>query len=53
MWVALVSVRFLDEVIAEAPNGVLDPLPGEWDVPRAGVAGGVPPRVLRLLSASI
>ena len=35
----MVSVRFLDEVIAEAPNGVLDPLPGEWDVPRAGVAG--------------
>jgi hypothetical protein len=32
-------MRFLDELIAEAPGGVLDPLPGDWDVPRGGVAG--------------
>ena len=30
---------FLDRIVAEAPGGVLDPLPSDWDVPWAGVAG--------------
>ena len=30
---------FLDRIIAEAPGGVLDPLPSDWDVPWGGVAG--------------
>jgi hypothetical protein len=32
-------IRFLADLIAEAPGGVLDPLPSDWDVPWAGVAG--------------
>ena len=32
-------MRFLDEVVAAAPDGVLDPLPGDWDVPHGGAAG--------------
>jgi hypothetical protein len=30
---------FLDRIIGEAPGGVLDPLPSDWDVPWGGVAG--------------
>ena len=30
---------FLDGIVAEAPDGVLDPLPSDWDVPWGGVAG--------------
>jgi hypothetical protein len=30
---------FLDGIVAEAPGGVLDPLPSDWDVPWGGVAG--------------
>lgn len=30
---------FLDRIVAEAPGGVLDPLPSDWDVPWGGVAG--------------
>lgn len=30
---------FLDRIIDEAPGGVLDPLPSDWDVPWGGVAG--------------
>ena len=30
---------FLDRIIADAPGGVLDPLPSDWDVPWGGVAG--------------
>ncbi|WP_201799187.1 DUF5605 domain-containing protein [Subtercola vilae] len=29
-------IAFLASVIASAPNGVLDPLPGDWDVPWGG-----------------
>ncbi|WP_345762866.1 DUF5605 domain-containing protein [Diaminobutyricibacter sp. McL0608] len=32
-------IRFLAELVAESPSGVLDPLPGEWDLPWGGVAG--------------
>jgi hypothetical protein len=32
-------IAFLDRILAESPTGVLDPLPGEWDVPWGGVAG--------------
>ncbi|SDY60567.1 DUF5605 domain-containing protein [Herbiconiux ginsengi] len=32
-------IRFLEEVLAASPTGVLDPLPSEWDVPWGGVAG--------------
>lgn len=31
-------IRFLADIIAEAPGGVLDPLPSEWDAPWGGVA---------------
>lgn len=30
---------FLDRIVGEAPGGVLDPLPSDWDVPWGGVAG--------------
>ena len=30
---------FLDGIIGEAPDGVIDPLPSDWDVPWGGVAG--------------
>jgi hypothetical protein len=30
---------FLDSIVAQAPDGVLDPLPSDWDVPWGGVAG--------------
>ena len=30
---------FLDRIIADAPGGVLDQLPSDWDVPWGGVAG--------------
>jgi Domain of unknown function (DUF5605)/Domain of unknown function (DUF5060)/Protein of unknown function (DUF4038) len=29
-------IGFLADIIAEAPGGVLEPLPGEWDVPWGG-----------------
>jgi hypothetical protein len=32
-------IAFLDRIIADAPDGVLDPLPSEWDVPWGGVPG--------------
>lgn len=32
-------IRFLAGIVAEAPDGVLDPLPSEWDAPWGGVAG--------------
>ncbi|MFY9713411.1 MAG: DUF5605 domain-containing protein [Microbacterium sp.] len=32
-------IRFLDQLLAEAPDGVWNPLPGDWDVPWGGVAG--------------
>jgi hypothetical protein len=32
-------MAFLREVIAASPNGVLDPLPSNWDAPVGGVAG--------------
>lgn len=32
-------IRFLADITAESPTGVLDPLPSEWDVPWGGVAG--------------
>jgi hypothetical protein len=32
-------MAFLDSIVAEAPEGVLDPLPSDWDVPWGGVAG--------------
>lgn len=32
-------IRFLEQVLAESPTGVIDPLPSEWDVPWGGVAG--------------
>ena len=31
-------IRFLADITAESPTGVLDPLPGEWDLPWGGVA---------------
>lgn len=34
-------IAFLERLLAEAPDGVWDPLPGDWDVPW----GGVPDRV--------
>ncbi|MFK4762481.1 DUF5605 domain-containing protein [Microbacterium sp. ZW T5_45] len=34
-------IRFLEERLAEAPGGVWDPLPGDWDVPWGGVEGEV------------
>jgi hypothetical protein len=30
---------FLDRIVGEAPGGVIDPLPSDWDVPWGGVAG--------------
>ncbi len=30
---------FLDGIVSEAPGGVIDPLPSEWDLPWGGVAG--------------
>ena len=32
-------IRFLEQILADSPTGVLDPLPSEWDVPWGGVAG--------------
>lgn len=32
-------LAFLDRIVGEAPGGVLDPLPSDWDVPWGGVAG--------------
>jgi hypothetical protein len=32
-------IAFLESVLAESPTGVLDPLPGDWDVPWGGVTG--------------
>jgi hypothetical protein len=32
-------IRFLASVVADAPGGVLDPLPSEWDAPWGGVSG--------------
>jgi hypothetical protein len=32
-------IAFLERISAESPTGVLDPLPGDWDVPWGGVAG--------------
>jgi hypothetical protein len=29
-------IRFLAQITAEAPNGILDPLPGDWDAPWGG-----------------
>lgn len=34
-------IRFLEQLLAEAPDGVWDPLPSDWDVPWGGVAGTV------------
>ncbi|MFK4789000.1 DUF5605 domain-containing protein [Microbacterium sp. ZW T5_56] len=34
-------IGFLEQLLAEAPEGVWDPLPGDWDVPWGGVAGQV------------
>ncbi|WP_061782560.1 DUF5605 domain-containing protein [Microbacterium hominis] len=33
-------IAFLDRLIGEAPDGVWDPLPGDWDVPWGGDGGG-------------
>jgi hypothetical protein len=32
-------IGFLAEILAQAPDGVLDPLPGDWVAPRGGVPG--------------
>lgn len=32
-------IRFLAGIIADAPDGVLDPLPSSWDAPSGGVEG--------------
>lgn len=32
-------IGFLDRLLAEAPEGVWDPLPSDWDVPWGGAAG--------------
>lgn len=32
-------IAFLERVLDQAPTGVLDPLPSEWDLPWGGVAG--------------
>jgi len=34
-------IAFLERLQAEAPDGVWDPLPSDWDVPWGGVAGHV------------
>lgn len=34
-------IAFLDRLLAEAPEGVWDPLPGDWDVPWGGAEGQV------------
>ncbi|GAA2934195.1 DUF5605 domain-containing protein [Microbacterium luteolum] len=34
-------IGFLERLLAEAPEGVWDPLPGDWDVPWGGAAGEV------------
>ncbi|TIC85474.1 DUF5605 domain-containing protein [Nocardioides sp. GY 10127] len=34
-------MAFLDSLLAQAPDGVWDPLPSDWDVPWGGVAGRV------------
>lgn len=34
-------IAFLERLQAEAPDGVWDPLPSDWDVPWGGVAGRV------------
>ncbi|WP_020616476.1 DUF5605 domain-containing protein [Paenibacillus daejeonensis] len=31
-------IGFLKQILEEGPEGRLDPLPSEWDVPRAGIA---------------
>jgi hypothetical protein len=32
-------IGLLDRILSEAPDGVVDPLPSDWDVPWGGVAG--------------
>lgn len=32
-------IGFLAEILQQAPGGVLDPLPGDWDAPRGGAPG--------------
>jgi len=32
-------IAFLDRISGESPTGTLEPLPGEWDLPWAGVPG--------------
>lgn len=32
-------IAFLERVVADAPDGVLDPLPSDWDLPWGGAAG--------------
>ncbi len=32
-------IGFLAQIVAEAPNGVLDPCPSDWDLPWGGVEG--------------
>lgn len=34
-------IAFLDRLLAEAPDGVWEPLPGDWDVPWGGAPGHV------------
>jgi len=34
-------IAFLERLQSEAPDGVWDPLPGDWDVPWGGAAGSV------------
>ena len=34
-------IALLEKLLAEAPDGVWDPLPGDWDVPWGGVDGRV------------
>ncbi len=46
-------IRFLADITAESPTGVLDPLPGEWDLPWGGVADEYLIGVLRLQPAEL
>ena len=46
-------IGFLDGILAEAPDGVLDPLPSDWDVPWGGVAGQYLHRLLRVQPAAV
>lgn len=32
-------IGFLRKILEEAPTGVVNPLPSDWDVPSAGIAG--------------